>query len=330
MATTNSSLANDRSMEQGNSPMSTTLTPAELLRSSIAALKAGKAAEAADQARLASEAVPNDPMPWILLATSEIQQGRLMAANVAIEALESLGSPKSAGLRQQWAEHRQRWANTGYARAFETQRHRYMDSPMAVAIESTGRCNAACSFCPHPSLDRRRTSMDDALFDKLVSDLSDLPTDRPVIIYPNVVNEPFMDRDFFDRFRRLMAAVPSAQLDLITKLNVVPKRFWDELWTLPRVRSIRLSFAAANGPEYEAAMNIDFDRTVKNLRQLLSGIRERGWLKVPVRLSRIADQTDGDRRYAEDCRTILEGFEAGKDYIPEVVSILPRRSYHVS
>jgi hypothetical protein len=162
--------------------------------------------------------------------------------------------------------------------------------------------------------------MDDALFDKLVSDLSDLPTDRPVIIYPNVVNEPFMDRGFFDRFRRLMAAVPSAQLDLITNLNVVPKRFWEELWTLPRVRSIRLSFAAANAAEYEAAMNIDFDRTVKNLRQLLSGIRERGWLKVPVRLSRIADQTDGDRRYAEDCRTILEGFEAGKDYIPEVVS----------
>ena len=53
----------------------------------------------------------------------------------------------------------------------------YLDFPAHVHLETNALCNAACNFCPYPTLERKGTKMPDALIAKIIEDLRDIPHD---------------------------------------------------------------------------------------------------------------------------------------------------------
>jgi MoaA/NifB/PqqE/SkfB family radical SAM enzyme len=80
--------------------------------------------------------------------------------------------------------------NSDYSMKFMTNRKIFRDYPRLVSIETTGFCNATCLFCPHGDLPRRTKTMPEDLFEKILNDLSKIPDTVPVMISPNLINEP--------------------------------------------------------------------------------------------------------------------------------------------
>lgn len=255
-----------------------------------------------------------------LLALVEARSGRMLAAGKTTERLSRL-DPESPDRLRLLAEVRtmeRTWRQHPYARNYRAERTVHMDYPRNIAIETVGRCNATCSFCPHDQLDRRFTAMSEALFEKILDDLTAIPSDVPTRIFPNIVNEPFMDKSLFARLRRINEVLPRTALLLFTNFNVLPKDFPDQLRGIANLEEINVSFNAAIREEYEAVMGIDFERTVGHLRRLMAENREARFLARPIVLSRVSDGTSRDHSFAQDCRALFGGYEDGADYVTHV------------
>src|SRR5262249_47912810 len=67
----------------------------------------------------------------------------------------------------------------------------YLDYPQEVHIETLAMCNASCTFCPYPTMERQGDRMSDALIDKIIDDLTKIPQNIRFNIAPFKVNEPF-------------------------------------------------------------------------------------------------------------------------------------------
>lgn len=205
-----------------------------------------------------------------------------------------------------------------YFQDFMASRHRYQKYPRSVSIETTGRCNAACSFCPHPSLSRNREIMSDGLFEKIIRDLEDIPKDHPFVLVPGGVNEPFMDKKLIDRLEIINARLPQAVIRIFTNMNVMHRDFSSRIGTIQNIELINVSFNAANQQEYERVMQIDFEKTVDNLRTLMALNRSKRITKVPIVLSRVADHTLADQEYLPQVKNLFPEFKEGIDYLVKV------------
>jgi hypothetical protein len=193
-------------------------------------------------------------------------------------------------------------------------KEKYIDFPRFVAIETVGRCNASCNFCPHESLDRKHTEMDDDLFEKIINDLQEIPPHVPIRIIPNLVNEPFMDRKIFSRLAMINERLPWATFAIFTNLNVVSSSFISDLSRIKNINSFNISFNAANEREYEYTMRIDFQRTVENVRNLMRANQEKPFLNNPITLSRVASLSDADGYYIDECKTVFSDYSFGIDF----------------
>lgn len=268
----------------------------------------------------ALDAEPGNIDALRLLASVEARAGRMAAANKTADRVGRLDpeSPEQPRLMAEIKTIERTWRQHPYARNYRAERTVHMDYPRNIAIETVGRCNATCSFCPHDQLDRRFTAMSEALFEKILNDLSAIPPEVPTRIFPNIVNEPFMDKSMFARLRRINEVLPETALLLFTNFNVLPKDFTDQLRGIANLEEINVSFNAAMRKDYEAVMGIDFDRTVGHLERLMAENREAPFLAQPIVLSRVSDGTSRDQSFAEDCRALFGGFEDGIDFVAHV------------
>lgn len=58
----------------------------------------------------------------------------------------------------------------------------YLDQPREVSLETLALCNAACEFCPYPTIERKGARMSDALITRLVGEMAQFP--RPFYFSP--------------------------------------------------------------------------------------------------------------------------------------------------
>ena len=263
---------------------------------------------------------PNQPQILALLGLIERRQNSVAKAEecfrraIEIDPQNKIALYHLESIRQV----RQDTQKSSYYREYLAQRPLYMDFPRRISIETVGRCNASCNFCPHGELERRFTGMTDELFDKIIGDLSAIPKEIPITIMPNLVNEPFMDRQMLNRLQKINQALPQARIYIFTNFNVLPHDFFERIYDIVNLDGINVSFNAANEVEYVESMGIDFNRTVANLRNLLTINNEQRFLKQPLILSRVADLTERDQVYEEQCRNIFAEFEEQKDFIIHV------------
>ena len=69
----------------------------------------------------------------------------------------------------------------------------YLDQPKEVSLETWAQCNAACTFCPYPTMDRIGDKMPDELIDRLVGEMSEFK--YPFYFSPFKVNEPLRQKN---------------------------------------------------------------------------------------------------------------------------------------
>lgn len=264
--------------------------------------------------------LPDNPQALLLRAMAETAEDRLGAAEETVRKV--LDIEPGYGHAQRHLEKigrlREKARSVPYVREYLENRAVYMDYPRNIGIETVGRCNAKCDFCPHGGLDRKFTAMPDALFDKIIHELQEIPSHLPTRIFPNVVNEPFMDKKIFQRLCHINEALPKTKLTIFTNFNVLPKGAIEKIRGIRNMEWLNISFNAANKKEYEDIMAIDFDRTVGNLKQLMAANRKKPFLEHPVVLSRVADHTGRDETYGAECRALFADFSERADYVVHV------------
>lgn len=262
---------------------------------------------------------PNESQVLHLYGVCLATQGHTLIGEEYIRASLVL-NPSIAGSKESLAtiqSRRDQARETPYFKQYLLERIRYRKYPRNVAIETVGRCNASCNFCPSPQIERRTQTMSDQLFQKIIGDLRKIPVQHPLNIFPNLVNEPFMDKKFFDRLNVINSELPHATLHLFSNFNVMPRDFFARIQTIRNVRAINVSFNAATRDEYEAVMGIDFERTVNNLKRFMAFQQNQSSIP-PVILSRVSDGTSTDAAFDSACRDLFAEFTHGVHYITTI------------
>jgi hypothetical protein len=174
----------------------------------------------------------------------------------------------------------------------------YMDYPSHVHMETLSVCNAACSFCPYPGLDRKGNRMTDELIEKILGDLKDVPAHIPFLLSPFKVNEPFLDNRLFDILDAINQKLPNASIALTSNASPITE---EKLGRLARVRGIQYLWLSVNDhrPEhYEATMRLPFARTLERLDMIHRKVAARE-IAFPIVLSRVGDKTQSDADFAQ-------------------------------
>ena len=169
---------------------------------------------------------------------------------------------------------------------------RWHSQPKEVSLETLARCNAACTFCPYPTLARIGTKMPDELIAKLIHEMAGWEV--PFDFAPFKVNEPFLDTRLQAICETFSADVPRGTLRLFTNGAPLIRRHLEWVSKLPRLHCLWISLNEYRVEEYQALMGIPFDRTAKNLDALHKMVED-GEFKQKVVISKVGQDYDFQR-----------------------------------
>ncbi len=155
--------------------------------------------------------------------------------------------------------------------------HGYLRWPAMVHMETIAVCNAACDFCPYPTLERQGARMPDAMIEKIIRDLGDIPPHVTFQLAPYKVSDPLLEPRLFDILELVNARLPDARISIITNGAALTERNIDALCAVKNILYLSISVNYDNAEEYEAVMKIPFARTVKRLDLL----HEMGKIQLP-------------------------------------------------
>src|SRR4051812_8344857 len=94
-------------------------------------------------------------------------------------------------------------------------RENHMDYPWEVSLETQALCNAACTFCPYPTLERKGLKMSDELVNKIVDEMISWKQ-HDMCFSPFKVNEPLLDPRTIPLCEKVNAQAPWIRLRLFT------------------------------------------------------------------------------------------------------------------
>lgn len=178
----------------------------------------------------------------------------------------------------------------------QLRKSRYLDYPKEVSIETQTVCNAACSFCPYPGLERKGAKMPDALIAKIIDDLRAIPADLPFIISPFKVNDPLLDVRLFDILGQINEQLPNARVRVFTNGSPLTEKNVAKLANVERVEHLWVSLNHHEAEPYEKLMQLPLKRTLENL-DLLHGKKAAGEFPHAVVVSRVRDHSPDDEAF---------------------------------
>lgn len=178
------------------------------------------------------------------------------------------------------------------------QRSHHMEYPAHVHMETFSLCTAACNFCPYPSLDRLGNRMSDALIDKIITDLTDIPRDVKFQLSPFKVNEPFLDTRLFDILKTVNEKLPNATITLTSNASPITEKNLKKLNDVQKLEYLWISFNDHRPEQYTQTMQLPWERTIERLT-MIHKAKAAGSLNAAVILSRVGDNTQTDTEFQE-------------------------------
>jgi hypothetical protein len=155
--------------------------------------------------------------------------------------------------------------------------------------------------------------MSDELFEKIVQDLKQLPSDRGFMISPFKVNEPLLDAKIFSRMDHLATELPNASFWFTSNFNLVTSEMFEQLSQVQRLGYIWVSLNSLREDDYSQLMGLSLLRTVENIKKLLQLNREKHFTPK-IMLGRVGDNTPKDEQFFNDAQAVFADFEYGSDY----------------
>lgn len=169
-------------------------------------------------------------------------------------------------------------------------REHYLDQPHEISLETLALCNAACTFCPYPTLERKGERMSDELIDKVIGEMAAFT--KGFYFSPFKVNEPLLDKRTIPLCERVNREVPNAVLRIFTNGSALTPDKVEAIARLQRVTHLWISLNSHIPEEYERLMAMPFERTAKRLDYL----HEQDF-PHPVVLSAVGFPNEPFRRY---------------------------------
>lgn len=173
----------------------------------------------------------------------------------------------------------------------------YMDFPTEVTIETQAICNAACTFCTYPTMERKGDKMSDEMIDKIIQDLKEIPSSLPFTISPFKVSDPFLDKRIFSICEKINHELPNAKLRLFTNGSPLTEKIIDKIAEIKNVIHLWVSLNEYKKDAYEHTMSLPFDKTIEKLNLLHQRV-ENGYAH-PVVISRVCDSTIEDNHFKD-------------------------------
>jgi MoaA/NifB/PqqE/SkfB family radical SAM enzyme len=166
-------------------------------------------------------------------------------------------------------------------------RQYYNDQPHEVSIETQALCNAACTFCPYPTIERKGTKMPDELLYRLIDEMAEFQV--PFYFSPFKLNEPFLDKRLIPLCQAFEAKAkcPHATLRIFSNGSALTEKHLDGVASLKRVAHLWVSLNHHDPVEYERIMGLKFSHTAARLDAL-----HRRSFPHPVVISRVGGDPD--------------------------------------
>ena len=193
----------------------------------------------------------------------------------------------------------------GYAPDFYIDRlknlqSKYMEYPRNVAIGLQARCNAACNFCPYPSMTNKGETMPTETVYRLLDEIADWPEINPFTIKFQHVSEPLLDNRIFQFMKYVDQRIPWATIPMVSNGSVLTDKNIARLSNITCFRNMAISFNDHRRDEYERVMQLPYDRTLANLNRL-HGFLEKHPGRFNITLSRVGDGTKADDEFKNWC-----------------------------
>lgn len=163
-------------------------------------------------------------------------------------------------------------------------RQHYMTQPHEVSIETLALCNAACVFCPYPTLKRKGVELPTDVILNLIGQMRDWK--EPFFISPFKVNEPLLDSRLQGICVSIELSLPQARLRLFTNGQPLTERHMQWIGDLQRVEHLWISLNSTDPDEYEQLMKCSY-AIVRGHLDVLHRKVAAGEFKHPVVLSRV-------------------------------------------
>jgi hypothetical protein len=173
----------------------------------------------------------------------------------------------------------------------------YLEYPTEISIETQAVCNAACTFCPYPTMERKGQKMTDDLLDKIISDLHEIPRDVKFGIAPFKVSDPFLDKRIFDFSKRINNELPNADLRFFTNGAPLTDKNIEKLREIKNISHLWISLNDSDPDRYERLMGIPFGKTIERMDSLHRTVKDGYPHQVCV--SRVQDYTSGDNDFLD-------------------------------
>ena len=140
----------------------------------------------------------------------------------------------------------------------------YMDQPCEISLETMAICNAACTFCPYEEIERKGEKMPDELIDKLIDQMAEF--DKPFNFSPFKVSDPLLDNRLIDILQKVEART-LANIRVFTNGQALTFKKAEQLHNIDKME-LWISFNEHRETEYKNLMNLDYQRTIKNIDML--------------------------------------------------------------
>ena len=137
----------------------------------------------------------------------------------------------------------------------------YMDQPHEVSIETQSICNAACTFCPYPTIERKGNKMSDELLDRLMGEMEDF--DKPFYFSPFKLSDPLLDKRLYSILKRMDKT--KAVMRVFTNGSALTEERCEEIADIYHIAHLWISLNYHDHEEYQKHMGIPQDRVLKRL-----------------------------------------------------------------
>ena len=174
--------------------------------------------------------------------------------------------------------------------------------PSYIQLQTINACQAACTMCPYDTYSKvfQRGRMEDALFDKVASEIAEHPETHSFI--PMLQNEPLLDKKLFERLRRFRdLSGERIEMELVTNGALLT----DEV--VENIRDVRLdildiSLDALTKETYEKIrIGLDFDQVMAGVERVIRA--DLPHTKILVRLVRQRDNVHEIKAFARRWRS---------------------------
>lgn len=190
--------------------------------------------------------------------------------------------------------------------SLEDMRREFLEYPIEVSVETLALCNARCTFCPYPTIDRKGEKMPDELLNKLVDEM--VSWDREVYFSPFKLSEPLLDKRMLPLCESINERSDKMVLRIFSNGSALTPQNVAGLAKLKRVAQLWVSLNSHIPEDYERLMGLKFERTAKNLDYL----HEQDFPHA-VMLSTVGYPNEPFRRYCFDRWPKFESMAIKKD-----------------